>query len=62
MGFENASYFEDLASAIIKAKTVCKEKGIDNLVVSPAGASFDAFKNFEERGQFIDKVLRGDNE
>ena len=62
LGFENASYFEDLASAIIKAKTVCKEKGIDNLVVSPAGASFDAFKNFEERGQFIDKVLRGDNE
>ena len=41
----------DLADAVQKAHEIAKEGDI--VLLSPASASFDSFKNFEERGRFF---------
>lgn len=46
---------KDLRAAVLEAKSHC-DSG-DVLLLSPACASFDAFKNFEERGDFFRKIV-----
>jgi len=46
---------ETLEKAVIKAKEICK-KG-DVVLFSPASASFDMFKNFEERGNKFKQIV-----
>lgn len=45
----------DFSEAVKKAK-LCAEKG-DVVILSPACASFDAFKNFEARGNTFKKIV-----
>ena len=54
--------FDNLEDAVKYAKKIAKEG--DNVVMSPASASFDLYKNFEERGEHfrsIVNVLKGEN-
>ena len=44
-------YASDIAEAVMIAKNI-SESG-DKVVLTPASASFDAFKNFEERGRYF---------
>ncbi|MBQ3146036.1 MAG: UDP-N-acetylmuramoyl-L-alanine--D-glutamate ligase [Clostridia bacterium] len=46
---------ETLEEAVIKAKEIC-QKG-DVVLFSPASASFDMFKNFEERGNKFKQIV-----
>ena len=34
-------------------------KGVDTVILSPACASFDLFKNFEERGNTFKNIVKG---
>lgn len=45
---------QNLKNAIYKAFSLAKKKDI--ILFSPACASFDEFKNFEERGEFFKKI------
>ncbi len=47
------SFEEAVAVALEKA-----EEG-DNVILSPASTSFDRFRNFEERGRYFKKLVRG---
>ena len=46
---------ETLAEAIDKARKIAKEG--DLVLLSPACASFDQFKNFAERGEFFKSTV-----
>ena len=49
-------YFEkDFNKAIMKAKNIAKKDDI--VLLSPACASFDAFKNFMERGNKFKQIV-----
>ena len=52
-------YFRNLKTAISVIKKVMK-KDINKktILFSPAAASFDQFKNFEERGDYFNKIVR----
>ncbi len=54
--FEN---FEDLKIALIKIFLLLeKDKSIDKTILfSPCAASFDSFKNFEDRGLYFNKLV-----
>lgn len=54
---QSVSVETDLESAIVKAKSL-SETG-DDIVLSPACAAFDQFKNFVERGNFFEQVVKG---
>ncbi len=47
---------KDFYSAVIKARDVAKSG--DSVVLTPACASFDAFRNFEERGDRFIEIVR----
>ena len=47
---------KDLASAVLAAQAMA-QKG-DVVVLSPACAAFDQFKNFMERGQVFKKLVQ----
>ncbi len=49
------SYVADFSEAIARART-CAKQG-DCVLLSPASASFDAFKNFAERGNTFKKIV-----
>ncbi len=48
---------DTLTEAVVKAKNL-SEQG-DNVVLSPACAAFDQFKNFAQRGEFFEAVVKG---
>ena len=52
-----SSFYENLESCLDNAiKRALDEKKTVNIVFSPACASFDQFKNFEERGKAFKKL------
>ena len=55
--FEN---FSDLQSAIKKIFKLIKKDGLNHrtILFSPSAASFDSFKNFEERGLYFNKLIK----
>lgn len=50
-------YHKDFSDAVYFAKS-CAREG-DSVLLSPASASFDAFKNFAQRGQTFKDIVRG---
>ena len=48
---------ESFEDAVIKARETAKEG--DTVLLSPACTSFDAFKNFEERGRTFKNIVNG---
>jgi UDP-N-acetylmuramoylalanine--D-glutamate ligase len=48
--------FSDFENAVVKAYR--DSKSGDNIVLSPACASYDMFKNFEHRGQTFKDIVR----
>lgn len=47
--------FDNLEDAVLYAKNIAKP--FDKVVMSPASASFDLYKNFEERGEHFRKIV-----
>jgi UDP-N-acetylmuramoylalanine--D-glutamate ligase len=47
----------DFEKAVYAAKNAAKEG--DTVILSPAAASFDRFKNFEERGKIYKNIVKG---
>ena len=55
----NNKNFVDLKKAIFKIKKDIKtDKKNKTILFSPAAASFDQFKNFEQRGQHFNKIIK----
>ena len=50
-----AYYEEDLYKAVFRVKKVAKEGSA--VLLSPASASYDHFKNFEERGDIFKSLI-----
>jgi UDP-N-acetylmuramoylalanine--D-glutamate ligase len=50
---------DNLEDAVKIGLMVAKEKNADNLLFSPASKSFDRYKNYEERGNAFDGVVKG---
>ena len=52
-------YFKNLKKAIYAIKRISKkDPNKKTILFSPAAASFDQFKNFEERGNYFNKVVK----
>lgn len=47
----------DFKDAVIKAREIASDG--DVVILTPASASFDCFKNFEERGNYFKDIVRG---
>ncbi len=56
----NYQNFNNLKDALKKVLTIVKEeKSLDKTILfSPSAASFDSFKNFEERGNYFNKLIK----
>ena len=52
--------FKNLKNAIraVILKIKKNKPGSKTILFSPAAASFDSFKNFEERGSYFDKLIK----
>ena len=52
--------FDNLSDALKKIFTIIKKEKFKNktILFSPCSASFDSFKNFEERGRFFNKLIK----
>tara|TARA_Y100000590_G_scaffold233503_1_gene263027 strand:- start:13266 stop:14555 length:1290 start_codon:yes stop_codon:yes gene_type:complete len=52
-------YLKNLKNSILTIKKEIKNnKSSKTILFSPSAASFDQFKNFEERGEYFDKLIR----
>ena len=52
-------YFTNLKNAISKIKVEIKnDKKNKTILFSPSAASFDQYKNFEQRGEYFNKLAR----
>ena len=52
-------YSKNLKNAILTIKNnIKKDKKKKTILFSPAAASFDQFNNFEERGDYFNKIIR----
>ena len=59
--FSDVSIIDNMISAIKKIKIDLKKDQMSNekiILFSPASASFDDFKNFEDRGKYFNYQLR----
>lgn len=56
--FSNISICENLQKSIRVALSLARAKNLDVVLLSPATASFDEFKNFEERGDTFKKIVK----
>lgn len=54
-GYNNFTVCNDLYCAILQAYKFLGNSG--NVLLSPAAASFDSFKNYEERGLYFKKIV-----
>lgn len=59
-GYTEVLVTDNLLSAVSVAKAVAKEG--DAILFSPGTSSFDAYKNFEERGERFNYIVKGLNE
>ena len=59
-GFTNIICADDLQEAVYLATAKVRSGG--NVILSPAAASFDAFKDYRERGEEFRRIVRGLNE
>lgn len=59
VGFLNYTYTSDFYYAVKFAKTIAKQN--ENVLLSPACASFDFFSNYEERGEAFKKIVCQDD-
>ena len=52
--------FENLKDAIKKVLEITKKNRLINqtILFSPSAASFDTFKNFEDRGYYFNKLIK----
>ena len=55
--FDNIIVCNTFENSIKIAKTICPKNG--NVLLSPASASFDMFKNYEERGDRFVEIVEG---
>ncbi len=52
-------YLQNLKKTILTLeKDLKNDKNIKTLIFSPSAASFDQFKNFEERGEYFNKLVK----
>ena len=52
-------YFKNLKKVVVEIHKEIKEDLKEKIILfSPASASFDQFKNFEERGNYFNKVIK----
>ena len=56
---KNIYFIESLDDAVKKAKEVTKKQSI--CLLSPAAASYEYFKNFEEKGNYFQKLVKKTN-
>ena len=54
-GFHRITRVKDLREAVLKARTLASDGW--NVLLSPACASFDQFKDYEERGRIFKKIV-----
>ena len=52
--------FDNLRNALVKVIRIIKKRKIKNQMIlfSPCAASFDSFKNFEDRGLYFNKLIK----
>ncbi len=60
LNYKNNIYnFKNLNDALKKTIINClSQKNLQNIIFSPAAASFDQFKNFEDRGIYFNKLVK----
>jgi len=56
--FYNITECDSFINAVYLARQMACSEGLDVVLLSPATASFDMFKNFEERGDTFKKIVK----